>query len=171
MYNKFLVRMEEKNMDIKIRQVTMHELNSVANIEEICFSKAEAATRASLEDRIKVFPESFLVAELDGKIVGFINGSVINEKVIRDKFYSNTSFHDSMGDYQSIFGLDVLPEYRARGIAAELIKKLIEVARKAERKGMTLCCKGCASYFATVPVLSRTILCFSSLWISLYFFL
>lgn len=128
-------------MDIKIRQVTIHDLNRVANIEELCFPKAEAATTASLEDRIRVFPESFLVAVLDGNIVGFINGSVINEKIIKDKFYDDTSFHDSMGDYQSIFGLDVLPEFRAKGIAAELIKKLIEVAKKADRKGMTLCCK------------------------------
>lgn len=128
-------------MNLNISQAAIKDLDSIANIEKICFPKAEAATRESLEDRLKTFPESFLVAKLDGNIVGFINGSVISEKVIHDEYYSDASFHDPKGDYQSIFGVDVLPEYRSRGIAVELIKALIEVARKAGRKGLTLCCK------------------------------
>ncbi len=66
---------------------------------------------------------------------------MINEKVIRDEFYNDTSFHDPHGDYQSIFGLDVLPEYRKQGIAAELVKNLTKKANIAGRKGLTLCCK------------------------------
>lgn len=128
-------------MNLIIRQATIKDLDIVAEIEKICFPKAEAATRESFKDRLETFPESFLIAVLDGKIVGFINGSVINEKVIRDEFYSEAAFHNPHGDYQSIFGLDVLPEYRARGIAAELVKALIDVAGKAGRKGLTLCCK------------------------------
>lgn len=128
-------------MEFKIRQATIKDLNVISNIEEICFPKAEAATCKSLETRLKTFTESFLVAELDEKIVGFINGSIINEKVIRDEFYNDISFHDPQGNYQSIFGLDVLPEYRSRGIAGKLIKSLIEIAREAGRKGLTLCCK------------------------------
>ena len=74
-------------------------------------------------------------------MIGFINGSVINEKIIRDEFYSDASSHDPKGDFQSIFGVDVLPEYRKNGIAAELIKAFTETAKKAGRKGMTLCSK------------------------------
>jgi len=128
-------------MNINIRQATLKDLDSVTNIEEICFPKAEAATRKSFEDRLKIFPESFLVAELNGKMIGFINGSVINDKIIRDQFYGDTSFHNPKGEYQSIFGLDVLPECRGNGVAAALMNALIEVARNAGRKGLTLCCK------------------------------
>lgn len=128
-------------MILNIRQAIIKDLESIVNIENICFPREEAATYESLEDRIKTYLECFLVANLDGKIVGFINGSVINEKVISDEFYSDISFHDPKGEYQSVFGLDVLPEYRTRGIASELIKALIEVAKKAGRKGVTLCCK------------------------------
>lgn len=128
-------------MNLNIRQATINDLDNVTNIEKICFPEAEAAARETFEDRLKIFTESFLIAEMDGKIVGFINGSIINEMIIRDEFYSDASFHDSNGGYQSIFGLDVLPECRRIGIAAELVKALTEVARKAERKGLTLCCK------------------------------
>lgn len=128
-------------MDLSIRQATMKDLDQVTEIEAICFPEAEAAPRESFEERLKVYNESFLVAELDGKMVGFINGSVINKKTILDEFYEDAAFHNPQGDYQSIFGVDVLPEYRQKGIAAALIKVLTETARDAERKGLTLCCK------------------------------
>ena len=49
-------------MNIFIRIVSLEDLDVVTSIEEICFPKAEAATKESLEYRIKTFPESFLVA-------------------------------------------------------------------------------------------------------------
>ncbi|MFL0268087.1 hypothetical protein [Candidatus Clostridium radicumherbarum] len=39
-------------MDIKIRRVVIEDLEAVAEVEERCFPKAEAATKASLEERI-----------------------------------------------------------------------------------------------------------------------
>jgi ribosomal protein S18 acetylase RimI-like enzyme len=128
-------------MDLKIRQATMHDLDRITEIEAICFPEAEAASRESLEKRLEVYRDSFLIAELEGEMVGFINGSVISEKVISDEFYSDVSSHDPNGDYQSIFGVDVLPEYRRNGIAEALINELAGTAKKAGRKGMTLCSK------------------------------
>jgi len=68
-------------MDIKIRRVSIEDLNAVAEVEARCFLEAEAATKASFEQRIKTFPESFYVAEIDGKIIGFINGVNVNPKM------------------------------------------------------------------------------------------
>ena len=128
-------------MNLNIRYARLDDLDNVVEIESICFPPAEAATRESLEERLKGYGESFLVGELDGKPVGFVNGSVINEKTIRDEFYESICWHNPQGDYQSIFGLVVLPEYRNHGVAAKLILSLIETARKSGRKGVTLCCK------------------------------
>jgi ribosomal protein S18 acetylase RimI-like enzyme len=128
-------------MDLKIRKATPQDLDRITAIEKVCFPEAEAASRESLKERLDVYHDSFLVAETEGEMVGFINGSVINENIIRDEFYSDVSSHDPKGDYQSIFGVDVLPEYRRNGIAAQLINAFMETAKKAGRKGMTLCSK------------------------------
>ena len=128
-------------MNVNIRQASLEDMEDVVKIEEISFPKAEAATRESIEERLKAFTESFFVAEQDGKIVGFINGSVIEGEIIRDEFYSDISFHNPAGDHQSVFGLDVHPECRGRGIAATLMQGMIGAARKAGRKGVALCCK------------------------------
>ena len=61
-------------MNIKIRRVTINDLDEVTEVEAECFPEAEAATKSSLEQRIKIFSDSFFVAEIDGdgKIIGFI---------------------------------------------------------------------------------------------------
>ncbi|EKQ56076.1 MULTISPECIES: GNAT family N-acetyltransferase [unclassified Clostridium] len=128
-------------MDIKIRQVSIEDLDAVAEVERKCFPAEEAASKESFEERIKTFPQSFFVVEIEGKIIGFINGCVINETVICDELFHDVSLHVPSGKYQTIFGLDVMQEYRNQGIAAKLMKHMIESARNAGRKGVILTCK------------------------------
>ena len=55
--------------------------------------------------------------------------------------FEDASLHRPMGIYQSVFGLDVVPEWQRRGIAGELMEHLIEDARRKGRKGLILTCK------------------------------
>lgn len=128
-------------MTDRIRQVTMEELDRVAQVEAVCFPAAEAAGRETFRARIERFPDSFFVAEKDGVIVGFINGAVTDERTIRDEMFEDVSLHNPGGCYQSIFGLDVAPERQHQGIAGELMRHMIEDARRRGRKGLILTCK------------------------------
>ena len=125
----------------RIRQVTMEDLDRVTQVEAVCFPPAEAAGRESFRARIERLPDSFVVAEMDGEIVGFINGAVTDERTIRDEMFEDASLHNPQGRYQSIFGLDVVPERRHRGIAGELMEHMIEDARQKGRRGLILTCK------------------------------
>lgn len=127
--------------DITIRGAFTSDLDEITNVEAICFPAAEAASRESFRDRLAAFPEAFFVAVHDGRIIGFINGCVTDERTIRDEMFADSSLHNPDGAYQSIFGLDVLPEYRCQGIAACLMNHLIEDAREKGRKGLILTCK------------------------------
>ena len=128
-------------INFTIRPVEKTDLDAVTAVEAICFPAAEAATRESFEQRIAAFPECFFVAEYEGNIIGFINGCVTDERTIRDEMFEDSSLHNPNGCYQSIFGLDVIPEYQRQGIAAELMNHLIEDARIKGRKGLILTCK------------------------------
>lgn len=128
-------------MEIKIRRVTVDDLDAVAEVEARCFPEAEAAAKNTLNKRINTFPESFFVAEINGRIIGFINGCITNQMTIYDELFSNASLHNPNGDYQAIFGLDVVPEFRNQGIAAQLMNHMIEASRLAGRKGVILTCK------------------------------
>ena len=128
-------------MQVEIRKAELQDLAALKIIEDTCFPEAEAATLESLSERLHLFPESFLVAEAEGVLVGFVNGAVIDEPIIRDAHYHDAALHNPEGAYQSVFGLDVVPAFRRKGIAEKLLTALIEAARQAGRKGLTLCCK------------------------------
>ena len=128
-------------MDVLIRQVRPDDLDAVTRVESVCFPKAEAAARDSFSQRIEVFPGSFFVAVKDGEIIGFINGCVTDDRTICDEMFENTECHKTDGAYQSIFGLDVVPEYQHQGLASLLMEHLIRDARKKGRKGLILTCK------------------------------
>lgn len=128
-------------MNIMIRKATIDDLDSIAELEKRCFPPKEAAPKLYLKQRIKTFPESFFVAEIDHKIVGFINGCVINGTVIYDELYADSTLHVPEGDYQTVFGLDVMPEYQHNEIATQLMNYMIKVSKLMGRKGVILTCK------------------------------
>lgn len=129
-------------MDYSIRMVKREDLDSVAAVEALCFPAEEAAGKEAFRQRIGSFPESFFVAELtDGTIIGFINGCATDGNTICDEMFEKVDFHDPDGAYQSVFGLDVVMEWRGRGIAAALMERLMEEAKSRGRKGMILTCK------------------------------
>lgn len=125
---------------VTFRFVTPADLDRIAEIENRCFPAAQAATRASFEQRIAAFPTHFILLDVDGVIAGFVNGAVLNERYIADEMYDSTAYHSEQGAYQSVYGLDVLPEYRGKGCAHRLMAQLCDQARKEGRKGVTLTC-------------------------------
>lgn len=133
--------MKNQCLDITIRAAKFQDAQMLSRIEEICFPESEAAVLASFEARLKSFGNCFLIAEMDGKIIGFINGMVTDRETIADEMFEDASLHKENGMWQSIFGLDVIPEYRCRGVAAALMHAFVEMARAEGRKGCILTCK------------------------------
>lgn len=66
-----------------IRQVQGSDLEVIATIESDNFSPQEATTRAVLEERIRLIPDTFLVALIDQEIVGYIEGPVVTTPIWR----------------------------------------------------------------------------------------
>ena len=124
-----------------IRTATIEDLKAIAEVEAICFPPAEAASEESFRSRLEAFAEHFWLLEEDGKLISFINGMVTDEMTIRDEMFADASLHKKDGAYQSIFGVNTLPEYRRQGKAAMVMWHVIEEARKQGRKGLILTCK------------------------------
>ena len=55
--------------------------------------------------------------------------------------YHDITLHKPNGDYQTVFGLNVLPDYQRHGIAAKLVQGYIDLAKEHHRKGIILTCK------------------------------
>ena len=82
-----------------------------------------------------------MTACADGAVVGFVDGMVTDEKDLKDEMYQNAALHDENGAWQMIFGVNTLPEYRRRGCAGMLLRRVIADAEARGRKGVILTCK------------------------------
>ncbi|MBE5785181.1 MAG: GNAT family N-acetyltransferase [Clostridiales bacterium] len=132
---------EEETMKVTIRYAVPEDVKAITAVEAACFPPAEAATEDRFEARVKGFSKNFWVAEAEGKVIGIINGMCTDRRTIVDEMFADAGMHDDEGDWQSVMGIAVLPEYQRQGIAAKLMETLIEDAREHGRKGCTLTCK------------------------------
>lgn len=104
-----------------LRKVIMQDLDQIIALENIGFSPEEAATREALKLRIEQIQETFIVAEKNDEVIGYINGPVIKERYISDDLFKNVSTNNSEGGYISVLGLVVAPNYQGQGIAGRLL--------------------------------------------------
>ena len=127
--------------DIIIRAAQRTDIRCIAAIEAACFPAAEAATEHQFSERFAAFGSRFLVAEHSGQLIGFINGCATNSLILHDELYHDASQHEDSAENQTVFGLDVLPDFQRRGIAALLMKRFIELARANGHRRILLTCK------------------------------
>ena len=124
-----------------IRSVSIEDLDCINSIEADCFPKAEAATKKVFKERISVFSQGFLAGEIDGKIIGFINGGLTDSNSIKDDFFECMAFHNSNGKNMVIFGLDVHPNYQKKGYAKQLMHEFISMCKDKNISNIILTCK------------------------------
>ncbi|MBS4207247.1 GNAT family N-acetyltransferase [Bacillus sp. FJAT-50079] len=126
---------------ISIRNVRSADLEQMLIIENEGFSMEEAATREAFVERIQLIPDTFIVAEKQGKILGYVNGPIIDQPYITDDLFEKIKENPKSGGFQSVLGLAVSKQDRNQGIAKLLIEKLEELVVENEREGITLTCK------------------------------
>lgn len=138
-----LQRIREIRMNQFIfRSILTDEIDQAVAIEQICFPPHEACSEKSITKRIAKARDLFLVAvdKTTGKLAGFLNGLATNEETFRDEFFTNADLHEPDGTQVMLLGLDVLPEYRGRGLATELVNQYIQRERENRRKRLILTC-------------------------------
>ncbi len=127
-------------MMYKIRNVLPTDLQSVTALEAVCFPAAEAAGEEAFAYRIASFPERFFVAEVQGEIIGLVNGCASNLPFIDDSLFEPQG-HEPEGENQMVFGLAVHPLWQNQGIGGALLQKLIVFAREKGMERVVLTCK------------------------------
>ena len=127
--------------EIIIRHVLPEDLNECYTVETSGFPPEEAATRETIQLRIKTFPEGFLVAVKEGRIVGILNSAATNKDDISDEELKQLIGHDPGGRNMVVFALAVLPEFQKQGIARQLMSRFAEEARQNDKENVLLMCK------------------------------
>ena len=127
-------------MTLKIRTVKMNDLDAIVELESSAFHMSEEMTHRDMIGRIENYPDTFLVAEVDGKVVGHVFGPVSKERYIRDELYFKNQPNNAQYPYQTILSLATNQDYRKQGIASALIEELCKIAQAQDRRAITLTC-------------------------------
>lgn len=110
-------------------------------IERAAYEGDEAATLEKITTRIAQYPEGFLVLEVDGTIVGFINSGCAHEVVMSDEAFKELIGHDASAPNVVIMSVVVDPAFQGRGYATRLMREFVERMRAANKQTIHLMCK------------------------------
>ena len=127
--------------EVIIRHVLPADLDECSVVEKSGFPPEEAATRETIQLRIETFPQGFLVAEVQGKVIGILNSAATNKDDISDEELKQLIGHDPEGKNMVVFALAVLPEYQRQGVARQLMKRFAEESRQQGKENVLLMCK------------------------------
>jgi len=100
----------------ELRKFTMNDLGSVTHINQVCLP--ENYTDFFYVDLYRRFPETFIVAETDRKVVGYIMCRV-------EVGLSNLRL-PGLVKKGHVVSVAVLPEYRRKGVGTALVTKAME---------------------------------------------
>ncbi|KOR12624.1 GNAT family acetyltransferase [Staphylococcus carnosus] len=125
----------------QFRTVNERDLPEILKIESEGFTPEEAATEKALIDRIQNIKDTFIIAESNGEIAGYVNGPVIESMYITDDLFETIEPNPAAGGYIAILGLVVAKDYRNQGLAGKLLQQLENKAKDNQREGITLTCK------------------------------
>lgn len=133
---------ESLHESFDFRTIRQEEAEESVKIEQICFPPNEACSREHMIERIAAASELFLVAEdrRTGKIAGFLNGIATDANCFRDDFFTDARNHKKDGKNVMLLGLDVLPEYRNKGLGRELVYSYCRKERSRGREKLVLTC-------------------------------
>jgi len=110
-------------------------------IERAAYEGDEAATEEKIGRRIAVYPEGFLVLEIDGHIVGFINSGCARHVVMSDESFKELVGHEPDAPNVVIMSVAVDPAHQGRGYSALLMREFVDRMRRAGKAAIHLMCK------------------------------
>lgn len=130
------------NEQFTFRSIRQDEADRAVMIEQICFPPHEACSEKHMKERIAKVAELFLVAidKDKAEVAGFLNGLATDEEVFRDEFFTEADLHNPNGKNVMLVGLDVLPQYRGRGLARALVAEYARKEKKNGREKLFLTC-------------------------------
>lgn len=134
-------RTKIKYEDMLIRHATKQDVYAISEMERVCFSVSEAASKERFEQRIQTFPDHFWIMEINGDMVAVINGCTTDSEHLTDEMYENVALHDENGKNQMLFGVLTEPDFQHKGYGSILMQYVILDCKIQKKAAIILTCK------------------------------
>ncbi|BAH74140.1 GNAT family N-acetyltransferase [Solidesulfovibrio magneticus] len=110
-------------------------------IEQSAYEGAEAATLEKIALRIDLYPEGFVVMEIDGQVAGFINSGCARKVVMSDEAFKELVGHDPDAPNVVILSVVIDPAMQGRGYARLMMEEFVERMARMGKATIHLMCK------------------------------
>ena len=110
-------------------------------IEISAYEGDEAATREKIATRIEQYPQGFLIMELEGEVIGFINSGCAHEVVMSDEAFKELVGHDAEAPNVVIMSVVIDPAHQGKGYAPLMMRTFVEHMQAMGKKTIHLMCK------------------------------
>lgn len=123
------------------RQATPQDAARCFEIEITAYEGDEAATFEKIATRIAHYPDGFLIMELEGEVIGFINSGCAHEVVMSDEAFKELVGHDPLAPNVVVMSVVIDPAQQGRGLALLMMAHFVAQMRKAGKRSIHLMCK------------------------------
>lgn len=125
---------------VLIRYVTMEDWEAICQIEAENFSQQEASPPEDLQKRIEYLRDTFLVAEIDGNIAGYIVGPAVCQRYLSDDLFHEVRKNAEQGGFIILTSLSIAKAFQGQGVGTALLAALKDLAVSQNRQGISLTC-------------------------------
>jgi len=127
--------------ELSIRCAKESDLDRCFEIENVAYAGEEAATKEKILQRIKTYPEGFLVLENSTEIIGFINSGATHKVALSDEAFKELIGHDPEGEHIVIMSVVIHPQYQGKSLTSLLMEHFINAMHKLGKKEIYLICQ------------------------------
>jgi GNAT superfamily N-acetyltransferase len=123
------------------RQALPSDAERCHEIESTAYEGDEAATLVKIRKRIAEYPQGFLVMELEGRVIGFVNSGCAHEVVMADEAFKELVGHDADAPNVVVMSVVIDRAFQGRGYATVMMRTFVERMRQAGKRSIHLMCK------------------------------
>ena len=111
------------------------------DIETSAYEGDEAATLDKIAKRIETYPEGFLILEIDGRVMGFINCGCAHMVEMADEEFKELKGHDPDAPNVVIMSVVVDPLQQGKGHSRALMEEFVSRMQQMGKSAIYLMCK------------------------------
>jgi GNAT superfamily N-acetyltransferase len=123
------------------RQAVPSDTIRCYQIESSAYEGDEAATQEKIATRIAQYPQGFLIMELAGEVIGFINSGCAHVVAMSDESFKELIGHDPQAPHVVIMSVVIDPAHQGKGYSTPMMRTFIEQMRRMGKKTIHLMCK------------------------------
>ena len=126
---------------IKIREVQQSDIDQVCLIQESTQNFQETVNREIIEERIRNFADTFLLASLDDQVIAYILVTDFATSSVNRWIAEMADVEAISNENLVIDALSVHPNYQGQGFGTLLLAAMKQVALQKNSPGIYLLCK------------------------------